>query len=62
MNMTQEQMRSKFQDFITAENADADKYETLAEQHPDIAGILRDIAKDERSHVRLLKHILEHTA
>lgn len=58
--MTVEEMHSKIEEYIAEEEADADKYEQLASTHPDYHCIFRDMAHEERSHAKLLRHILSH--
>lgn len=59
--MTVDEMKKRMQEHVAEEKKDAEAYHALAEQHPDYAGIFRDIARDEESHARILEHILEHS-
>lgn len=54
--MTPEEMH----DLIAEEHSDADRYDTLAEEHPDFHGLFHDMACEERAHARHLEYILSH--
>lgn len=58
--MNHEEMIAHVMEYIAAEEKDAEKYEKLAESHPEYKCIFRDMAKDERSHARMLRHVIDH--
>ena len=44
----------------TEEIHDAEMYEHLADECPEWESVLRDIARDERTHARMLQHMIEY--
>lgn len=52
-------MIDKLADRHREELADAEAYDKMAEQHTEWSGVFRDMAHDERTHAKMLKHLMD---